>query len=100
MKILRYVFYFLLLICLSTGVQAAKKIATLYIPAGSMGVLTGFQFNLSILTPEGAQYGVYQSRSVAILNVPLVSWTGQGTAPETAFRRRKNHITNFTLPGP
>ncbi|MCG9411341.1 hypothetical protein [Escherichia coli] len=82
MKILRYVFYFLLLICLSTGVQAAKKIATLYIPAGSMGVLTGFQFNLSILTPEGAQYGVYQSRSVAILNVPLVSWTGQGTAPE------------------
>lgn len=47
MKILRYVFYFLLLICLSTGVQAAKKIATLYIPAGSMGVLTGFQFNLS-----------------------------------------------------
>ena len=68
MKILRYVFYFLLLICLSTGVQAAKKIATLYIPAGSMGVLTGFQFNLSILTPEGAQYGVYQSRSVAILN--------------------------------
>ncbi len=61
MKILRYVFYFLLLICLSTGVQAAKKIATLYIPAGSMGVLTGFQFNLSILTPEGAQYGVYQS---------------------------------------
>lgn len=47
MKILRYVFYFLLLICLSTGVQAAKKIATLYIPAGSMGVLTGFQFDVA-----------------------------------------------------
>lgn len=99
MKILRYVFYFLLLIY-SVMAQAAKKIATLYIPAGSMGVLTGFQFNLSILTPEGAQYGVYQSRSVMILNVPLVSWTGRAYCSGTAFRRRKNHITNFTLPWP
>ena len=99
MKILRYVFYFLLLICLSTGVQAAKKIATLYIPAGSMGVLTGFQFNLSILTPEGAQYGVYQSRSVAILNVPLVSWTGQGTAPELHLEDARTILPTSRCPG-
>lgn len=87
----------LLLICLSTGVQAAQ-IATLYDPAGSMEC-TGFQFNLSILTPEGAQYGVYQSVPVAILNVPLESWTGQGTAPELHLEDARTILPTSRCPG-
>lgn len=81
MKIIRYVSCLLLLVCINTSVQAATKIATLYVPGATSSPLTQFRFNLSILTPESVQNGVYESRSVMSTNINLVSWTGSDTAP-------------------
>lgn len=98
MKIIHYVFCLLLLVCINTGVQAAKKIATLYVPGATSSPLTHFKFYISILTPESVQYGVYESKSVMSTNMTLVSWSGSDTAP-TLKSEDISKISHSACPG-
>ncbi|EET4964921.1 StfH/YfcO family fimbrial adhesin [Escherichia coli] len=81
MKIVRYILCVLLLILMNTGVQAKTQIARLYVPAGTTGGFTDYQFTLIVATAEGVDTGIYSSSSYILKAVPLVSWTGSGAAP-------------------
>ncbi|WP_024165372.1 StfH/YfcO family fimbrial adhesin [Escherichia albertii] len=83
MKIIRYVFCFLALICFSSGIQAAQKIAELHTQMGYSTYATVVTYYLDILTPEGMEKGVYTQPSSMLStgDLKLLSWSGPGTAP-------------------
>ncbi|PBU48879.1 adhesin [Escherichia coli] len=83
MKIIRYIFCLLLLISMSTDVQAARKIATIKVPMAYASFSTTLRFYLTILTPEGVEYGEYKQHSTVLKveEYDLVSWSGSSTAP-------------------
>lgn len=78
---IRHVICLLVLALCASGIQAATKIATLYVPAGTTSVVAKYRFHLSVLTPQSVEYGTYESNSTAAASLPLVSWTGSPPGP-------------------
>ncbi|EMK3571373.1 DUF2544 domain-containing protein [Escherichia coli] len=100
MKKIHHTLCLMLLFFCASGAIAAQKIATLNVVAGIMGPLTGYEFDISILTPDGVQYGVYTSRSTSSMNVTNVSWTGSDTAPELILEDAyNNRLPDENCPG-
>lgn len=100
MKIIGYVFCFLLLVCINVGVQAAQKIATLYVPAGYSTYATEIRFYLDILTPESVEHGEYKQHSKMLKSeaLDLVSWSGSSAAPTFKIEAYTN-VSKSTCPG-
>lgn len=96
---IRHVICLLVLALCASGIQAATKIATLYVPAGTTSVVAKYRFHLSVLTPQSVEYGTYESNSTAAASLPLVSWTGSPPGPELRMERNNTTLPDSTCPG-
>ena len=67
------------------------------------GGLVTMQYNITVATPQGVSYGVYKSKGTSGQTkgsqIPLVSWTGTGTAPTLTFSNYDKNITRSLCPG-
>ncbi|WP_105477626.1 StfH/YfcO family fimbrial adhesin [Escherichia coli] len=102
MKKIHHLVCLLVLMLCTCEALAATKIATLHIPAGvSGGTLTEYRFNLSVLTPESVDYGVYESKSLMVTDLPNVSWTRgpSNTAPILKVESFGGHFPEARCPG-
>ncbi|HCP6340408.1 TPA: DUF2544 domain-containing protein [Escherichia coli] len=102
MKKIHHLVCLLVLILCTCGALAAQKIATLHIPSGvSSGTTTQYRFNLSVLTPASVEYGVYETKSLVVTDLSIVSWTAgpTSTAPILKIESFGGHFPEARCPG-
>ncbi|POT27089.1 DUF2544 domain-containing protein [Citrobacter freundii] len=72
---------------------------TVYWAASNVGT-TDVRYDITVSTPTGVYYGVYESR-ILVLNreIPNVSWTGPSSTAPTLYLKSWDTVSNSKCPG-
>ncbi|ECG8591290.1 DUF2544 domain-containing protein [Salmonella enterica subsp. salamae] len=98
MRIIRTLFLFLAAVCCGSVVakpmlSATFQSATLYYGIGPVGATPSIILDVTIATPEGVYYGVWETTVKKGQALPLKSWSGPEPAPTIILRNFDNSVT-------